>query len=217
MTRIRLWDWPVRLCHWSFVLLVPAMWWTAENDAIDIHVWLGVALFAVVLLRLIWGVVGSETARFSRFVKGPGAIAAYLRGAAPAALGHNPLGAISVVALLGALSVQLAMGLVAQDEYGLVAGPLNRLVSYDTAEAITELHEDFFNVIVALIALHLAAIAFYQFVRRTGLVGPMLTGNKAVPAGVAAPKGASAAATWGAVAVTAAITAWVALGAPPFG
>ncbi len=210
---IRLWDWPVRLCHWGFVALLPALWWTAENDQIERHVWLGIAMTGLVVLRLIWGVIGSAPARFANFVRGPAAIRAYLAGRTGPVLGHNPLGALSVVALLAALSAQVAMGLVAQDEYGLVAGPLNPLLDFDTAEWVTGLHHDAFNIILALVGLHLAAIAFYQFVRRDNLVGPMVTGRKR--GAVAQPRGASIAATATAVAISGGVTAWLALGAPP--
>lgn len=180
--RIRVWDWPVRLFHWSVAILVPLMWWTAEQGAMDWHRRLGVALLFVILFRLIWGVVGSETARFSRFLPGPSALLSY-----PAKLfqrpympsfGHNPLGALSVVALLAALSFQVGSGLFSVDVDGLESGPLASLVDFGTGRDIADIHETSFNILLALVALHLTAIAVYAIALRTNLVGPMVTGNR---------------------------------------
>ena len=212
---IHLWDWPVRLAHWGFVVLLPLLWWTAEEGDIETHRRLGIAMLFLVLLRLTWGVVGSDPARFARFVKGPGVVLAYLRGQLPAVPGHNPLGGWSVAALLAVLSVQLGLGLLSQDEYGLVAGPLNHLVSYETAEMVTEWHEAFFNVILALVALHLAAIAFYSVVRQDNLIGPMLTGQKEIEDDTAQPRMAKWQTAALALIAAAALTAWIGMGAPP--
>lgn len=212
---VHLWDWPVRLAHWGFVVLLPLLWWTAEEGDIETHRRFGIAMLFLVLLRLTWGVFGSDPARFARFVKGPGAVIAYLRGKEAAPLGHNPLGGWSVAALLAVLSVQLGLGLLAQDEYGLVAGPLNHLVSYETAEMVTEWHETFFNVIVALVGLHLAAIAFYSVVRQDNLIGPMLTGQKEVEDDTAQPRMARWQTAMLALVAAAALTAWIGTGAPP--
>lgn len=212
---VHLWDWPVRLAHWGFVLLLPMLWWTAEEGDIETHRRLGIALLFLLLLRLIWGLFGSDPARFARFIKAPRAVLAYLRGAQAPPLGHSPLGGWSVAALLAVLSIQLGMGLVAQDEYGLVAGPLNHLVSYETAEMITEWHEAFFNAILAFIALHLIAVLFYTMVRHSALIGPMLTGQKEVEDDTPQPRMAP----WHTALLTliaaAALTAWIAAGAPP--
>ncbi len=212
---VHLWDWPVRLAHWGFAVLLPLLWWTAEEGDIETHRRLGIAMLFLVVLRLAWGVVGSDPARFARFVKGPGAVLAYLRGQFPAAPGHNPLGGWSVAALLAVLSVQLGLGLFAQDEYGLVAGPLNHLVSYETAEMVTEWHETFFNAVLALVGLHLAAIAFYSVVRQDNLIGPMLTGQKEVEDDTAQPRMANWKTAALALTAGAALTAWIGTGAPP--
>lgn len=214
---IRLWDWPVRLVHWSMAALIPLMLWTAEEGEMERHRQLGMLLLFLMLFRLTWGFMGSETARFSSFVRGPRAIADYLAGRTAAPLGHNPLGALSVVALLALVVGQLALGMVAQDEYGMVTGPLNHLVSADMGEAATEIHEALFNGIIALVALHIGAVLFYQFVKRNNLIGPMLSGRKAVDSGVAQPRRAGISALIGALLIAAALTSWVASGAPPLG
>ena len=180
--RIGVWDLPVRLFHWAVVLLVPAMWWTAENEEMEIHILLGQMMLGLVLFRILWGVLGSSTARFSGFVRGPGRMLAYLRGE-KGGVGHNPIGALSVLAMLLALAVQVGLGLFASDEDGLHQGPLSYHVSAETAETLTERHEMWFYVILALIALHLAAILYYLMVRRDNLVAPMITGTRTAKVG----------------------------------
>ena len=178
----KVWDIPTRLVHWLLAIGVFASWWTVENKQMDLHVWSGLTLLGLLVFRIYWGFAGPETARFSHFIKGPMTVFGYVPKLFSkdyrAAFGHNPLGALSVVALLLALAVQVGLGLFASDTDGLFAGPLNRHVDYDTAETITDFHEDFFNVLFALILLHLAAIAFYLVAKRINLVGPMLTGRR---------------------------------------
>jgi cytochrome b len=134
-------------------------------------------LLGLILFRLIWGVAGSETARFARFVRGPRAIGRYLSGDDPAPLGHSPLGALSVVAMLAALAAQIGLGLFAIDEDGLEEGPLAHLISFDSARWAAGLHHKIFWAIVALAALHIAAILFYRLARGRRLVGAMVTGR----------------------------------------
>lgn len=182
--RVRIWDWPTRLFHWLIVLLIPALWWTAEADMIDRHVTIGKVMLGLVLFRLIWGVIGSSTARFANFVKGPRAVMSYLSGRAAKVLGHNPLGGLSVIAMLAVLAAQVGLGLFASDEDGLYSGPLAHLVSYEASEAATDAHGLVFNLLLALIALHIAAIVFYALIRRRNLIGAMLTGRGAAAEGV---------------------------------
>jgi cytochrome b len=173
---VRIWDLPLRLFHWAIVLLVPALWATHEWDMLDTHILLGEIMLGLVLWRLLWGVLGSSTARFAAFVRGPGAVLRYLRGGGKA-FGHNPLGGWSVVAMLLLLAVQVGLGLFATDEDALSEGPLAHRVSYEAARTFAHRHETFFWVLVALIALHVAAILWYRLVRRDDLVTPMITGR----------------------------------------
>jgi cytochrome b len=214
--RIRLWDWPVRLVHWAFALLIPAMWWTAEEGMMERHSQLGMLLLVLLVFRLLWGLVGSESARFASFVKGPGAVIAYLRGA-PSPPGHSPLGALSVAGLLTLLAVQIGLGLFAQDVDALFSGPLNPLVSYESGDAAREWHERSFNLLAALIAVHLLAIGWYQFGKRDNLVGPMLTGNRRVPPGTREPARGSALAAALCLALALGFGWWIWSGAPPLG
>src|SRR4051812_31713006 len=152
--RMGVWALPTRLVHWAMAALIPWSWWTAHTDQLDRHRLSGYALLGLLLFRLIWGFAGSETARFAAFVRGPKAICRYLRGEAPARAGHNPLGALSVVALLTAVAAQIGLGLFAVDEDGLESGPLSYLISFDTARTAAAIHHKMFWVLVALIALH---------------------------------------------------------------
>lgn len=192
---VKLWDAPIRVVHWSFVVLLPWLWWTAENGDLDTHLKLGTLMLILVVFRILWGLLGSSTARFSHFVRGPVTVGRYLRGLfgkeGEPIVGHNPLGAISVVALLLLLAAQIGLGLVAQDTDGLYSGPLNYLVGYDTAEAARDWHELGFNVILAAVIIHVLAVVFYLAVRRDNLVGPMITGRKRYPRAVVAPTLAS--------------------------
>lgn len=182
--RVRIWDGPTRLFHWLLVVLIPTMWWTAENDQAQLHVAIGIGVFALVLFRLLWGLMGSSTARFANFVRGPRGIISYLNGRAAKVVGHNPLGGLSVTAMILVLTAQVGLGLFASDDDGEVFGPLSLWLDEDTVETITELHETLFNVLLVLIALHIAAILYYALVKRKNLVGPMLSGRGDAPEGV---------------------------------
>jgi cytochrome b len=213
---VRVWDGLLRLTHWSFPLLILAMWWTAENDKWAWHRRLGLVLLGLLAFRMLWGLIGPETARFAQFVKGPRAVIAYLRGdtGAGPAIGHSPLGGWSTMVLLGAMLAQVGMGLFAGDPYDGMTGPLNPLVGVMLADTITEWHETFFNVLAGLIGLHLAAITYYA-VRGQDLVSPMVGGARPPLAGVAG----IGPLPWGrgllTVALAAGFALWIAYGAPP--
>jgi cytochrome b len=183
------WDLPTRLFHWTLVALMIAQWWTAEESStMDWHVWGGYAVLALVLFRLIWGFVGSETARFGDFIRGPGAaleyVRALLRGETPHYLGHNPLGAWSIVAMLVLLLAQAGTGLFANDDI-LIEGPLYAWVSKDTSDWLTSIHKLNFNLLLLVIAVHLSAVLFYLLIKRENLIHPMLNGRKHLPPGLA--------------------------------
>lgn len=177
--KVRIWDLPVRLFHWAVVLIVPAMWATHEYERMDLHVLFGQILLGLILFRLIWGVMGSSTARFSGFVRGPRAVARYLAGRGRPVFGHNPLGGWSVLLMLLVLLTQIGLGLFAIDEDALYEGPLSHLVSYDNARILAHRHETFFTILLALIAVHVAAILYHRLFRRDDLITPMVTGRRA--------------------------------------
>ncbi|MEO0461595.1 MAG: cytochrome b/b6 domain-containing protein [Pseudomonadota bacterium] len=213
---IRVWDLPVRLTHWSFALLVPALWWSAENSQWALHKRFGVTLLGLLIFRVVWGFIGTRTARFSSFVKSPGAVLAYLKGKGAAFIGHSPLAGLSVVALLGAMAIQVGAGLFSGDPYDGATGPLNPLVKVSTADALTNWHEWFYWVVLGLVALHLTAIVYYLAAKQDDLVSPMVSGRKIVKADVQENEPAP----WGRFAFAAALSAglalWVAFGVPPF-
>lgn len=179
--RVRVWDLPVRLFHWSIVVLIAVSWVAADQGFMRVHLWSGSALLALLLFRLAWGVFGSTTARFGDFVRSPRAVFGYLRalGGAQKVLhaGHNPAGGWMVVALLAILCAQVATGLFANDGLKFM-GPLALHVTADTSDRLTTLHGWLFNILLLLVYLHIVAVFFYLFVKRENLVTPMLTGRK---------------------------------------
>ncbi len=185
--RIRIWDAPIRLVHWALVITIAISWWTAEQGELEFHRYSGYTLLGLLLFRIYWGFAGTTTARFANFVKGPRAILAYLRilpkrvhDHAPAVPGHNPLGALSVIALLALLLLQVGLGLFAVDVDGIESGPLSSLVSFSTGRACARLHDDVFNVLLVFIGLHIAAVLFYLLYKRDNLIRPMITGTREV-------------------------------------
>ncbi len=178
----KVWDAPVRLVHWLLVFLVAFSWWTAEEGEMQWHYWSGLTIVGLLVFRVYWGFAGPETARFSRFVKAPGDVLSYtgklFRPNYRASFGHNPLGALSVIAILLALIAQVVLGLFASDTDGLESGPLSPYVSYEFSQDAAALHEDAFNILLILIGLHIAAIVFYLLAKRINLIGPMITGSR---------------------------------------
>lgn len=181
-SRVLVWDWTVRLVHWLMVVLVPLLWWTAEEGYMDWHKSLGLTMFGLVLFRLIWGMIGTWTARFVPMARRIGSLNSHirkLRNREPGAtFGHSPLAVLSVFALLLALATQVSTGLFSVDVDGLESGPLAVLVSFETGRQVAEVHEFNFNLLVALIGLHIAAIAVYHFVLKEKLIRPMISGRR---------------------------------------
>jgi cytochrome b len=215
---IPVWDLPVRLFHWLLVALIAVSWWSAQNDRIEWHIWSGLAVMSLLLFRLLWGLFGSSTARFGSFVKGPRAVLTYARDPRGwQEIGHTPVGALSVIALLALLGVQVGLGLLLSDEDGTITAPLNRIVSFETAERAHDLHELLFNVLLGFIALHVAAIVFYRLVLGEQLLGAMITGRAAASSSTQPMRPAR----WWVAALcflaAIAMTRWIIAGAPPFG
>jgi cytochrome b len=174
------WDLPLRLTHWALVLTVAGAWIThyAGIQWFEWHRRLGYATLVLAAFRVVWGFVGTRHARFANFVRGPVTILAFLRarGSVPAP-GHSPLAALSVVAMLVLLLMQALTGLFANDEIAN-AGPFYGWVAPETSNRLSGLHGTNSNLLLGLLALHLAAIAWYVFVVRRPLVRAMLTGRK---------------------------------------
>ena len=209
------WDLPVRLIHWLLAGLIAFSWWSVKNHHTDWHIWSGCAVLTLLIFRLLWGFVGSSTARFASFVRGPLALRDNLRGRW-SGIGHSPLGAISVLAMFLAVAVQVALGLVSEDEDGLYTGPLYRLVSTDTSDNARDLHELWFNVILAFIVLHVAAIIYYRL-RGRKLTKAMITGRAALSPGMQPMRAGKWWAALICLALAIGTTRWVIAGVPPFG
>jgi len=189
---VRIWDLPTRLFHWALAACVVALVVTAKvgGNAMEWHFRLGYAVLALLVFRIVWGLVGGRWSRFAAFLYSPARLLRYLRGTPHPedGIGHSPLGALSVFALLAALAAQVATGLLSDDEIAF-AGPLTRFVSGAVVGQATAYHKDIGQYLVlGLVALHLLAIVFYVVVRRQRLVRPMLQGDKHLPAPAAASR-----------------------------
>ena len=181
---VRVWDLPLRLFHWLLVICLIGSFVSIKTGNVDVHLRFGYAALSLILFRLVWGFVGPRYARFSSFVFSPASLLAWLRGSpdAPRTLGHSPAGALSVFALLFAVALQATTGLFTSDDL-FAEGPLARHVSNAFVQTAGRIHNQNEFVILGLVVLHLAAIAFYRFAKRTSLVRPMIVGDKLVPVG----------------------------------
>ena len=173
------WDLPVRVTHWALVLAVAGCWAThyAGVEWFTWHRRLGYTVLVLVAFRILWGFVGTRHARFASFVRGPRMLLAYLRERGPATVGHNPLGALSVIALLALLLLQAGTGLFANDEI-MNMGPFYGWIAPELSNRITSLHRASSEWQLVLIGLHVAAVAYYVRVHRQPLVNAMITGRK---------------------------------------
>jgi cytochrome b len=167
--KVLVWDAPVRVFHWLMVLSFAGAYLTAESERWRlVHVTLGCTMVGLVAFRIVWGLLGTRHARFASFVRGPRAISAYLRGMIQGQpmhhVGHNPAGALAIVALLGLASVVTAAGWASHNELG--------------GQWLKELHEGAANVMLAVVGVHIAGVLIYSWMRRDNLIGAMLTGRK---------------------------------------
>ncbi|MBU3567315.1 cytochrome b/b6 domain-containing protein [Polynucleobacter alcilacus] len=178
---IRVWDLPIRLFHWLLVFCIVGSLISVNlgGNAIEWHARFGYCILTLLLFRLSWGFIGSKHARFTSFFPTRQGLLNYLQGRGPQYLGHNPLGALSVFALLIALSVQVATGLFVDDEIAF-QGPFAKYVSNATVSLLSSIHEGNQVVIYSLIAIHIAAIVYYQKFKGENLVKPMLDGDKEI-------------------------------------
>jgi cytochrome b len=182
MPRIAVWDAPTRLFHWALSILVVFSFATGKVGGgwMDWHVKSGYGILALLAFRIAWGFVGSDSARFSRFLAGPRLAMSYARSLAardpPAVAGHNPLGGWMVALMIVLLLMQAGSGLFADDDIA-TRGPLANKVSEEIVGRLTAFHEWNGWAIVAAVGLHVAAIAFYHLALRKYLVGPMLHGR----------------------------------------
>lgn len=184
--RARIWDPALRLFHWALAICVVTAWGLGQfgPSIMTLHFYAGYAVIALLLFRLIWGLVGPATARFAHFLYGPKTTLGYLRHAGQRAPsywpGHNPVGALSVFALLTVLIAQVGTGLFSDPDDYVNIGPLADMVSSQTAQEANRWHYRISRLVLVLVGLHLGAIAFYRLWKREDLVRPMITGWKLV-------------------------------------
>lgn len=181
-TSVKIWDLPTRVFHWTLVFGIGFSWLSAELGGLwmDWHMQAGILMLALIIFRIIWGFVGSETSRFSSFIKSPARAIHHWqelkdRGTAYYA-GHNPLGAWMVVFLLVGVLLQAISGLFVSDDI-LVEGPLYGLVTESTAGALTSFHHLWFNILLLAALIHILTIGFYKIRKRTNLIKAMVAGS----------------------------------------
>ena len=192
MHTVRIWDLPTRIFHWALVVCVIGLVVTANigGNAMNWHFRFGYSVLTLLLFRVIWGLAGGRWSRFASFIYSPAELMRHLRGESPEthSVGHSPTGALSVFALLLVLLAQVTSGLFSDDEIAF-AGPLTSLVSGDTVSMATGYHKEVGKLIViGLVVLHLLAIGYYRMVKKTDLIGPMIHGDKALIAEMAASR-----------------------------
>ncbi|WP_428487503.1 cytochrome b/b6 domain-containing protein [Rhodopila sp.] len=212
MRPIKVWDLPVRLFHWVIVLLILVAWLTQEYNWMEWHVWTGCTILTLLLFRLVWGFIGSDTARFTRFLKGPVAALRHLshigRREADREIGHNAAGGWMVLLMLALIGVQAGTGLFSNDD-AATEGPLMHFVSKDQSDWLSHIHSINFKLIEAAIVLHVLAIAIYATLKRQDLVRPMITGRKMLPDGTVAPRLVSSLLAAVTLMVAAGVVVWI--------
>ena len=214
---IRVWDLPTRIFHWVLASCIVCSVVSAKigGAAMEWHIRFGMIVFALLFFRILWGLVGGHWSRFANFIYAPNTIIKYLRSGAPEGrhwdVGHNPLGSLSVFGLLAMLALQVATGLVADDEIA-TTGPLNRYVSNKIAGFASGWHKDYGQwILLTMVALHIGAIVYYLLRKNQNLIGPMISGDKNLAAGTPASRD-GAAQRWLALAIAVAALAaagWV--------
>ena len=208
---MRVWDLPTRLFHWTLVILVCASWVTQEMLWMEPHMLCGYAIMTLILFRVIWGFIGSDTARFRFFLKSPLAAFRHLshltKREPDTEVGHNAAGGWMVLGILAILAVQVASGLCANSDDGVTEGPLAALVGKDRSDWLTHIHHLTFLAIEVVVVLHILAILIYRFLKGHNLVTPMITGKKRLPGATPASRMIHPLLALGALAVSAAAVA----------
>jgi cytochrome b len=212
MRSTKVWDIGTRLFHWALVILIALAWGTQHYDHMDWHVRVGYAILTLIIFRVVWGFIGSDTARFSRFLQGPFAAFRHLaeihKREPDREIGHNAAGGWMVLVMLAIVAVQAVTGLFSNDD-GETEGPLMHLVSKDTSDWLSSIHVRNFTIIEALIVLHLIAIITYAVLKRQNLVWPMIRGTKRLPDDAPAPRIANPLLALGTLAATIAVVVWL--------
>ena len=209
---VKVWDGWVRMNHWLILVLMLVSFGTAKAHRMDWHMLSGYAILTLLLFRLLWGVFGSDTARFSRFLAWPGAAFRQLgkmgRREPDAEAGHNAAGGWMVMLLLGLLLTQAVTGLFTYDQI-FTRGPLARRAPEWVVDLASSIHIQNFYWLLGAIAIHVVAVGIYFVAKSHDLLGPMIHGEKKLPADVPAPRMASPALGLGLLAVSAGLVWWI--------
>ena len=186
-----IWDIPIRLFHWLLVLLIGFMWVSGKQGWLEYHMLAGYAILSLLVFRVVWGFIGSDTARFLFFLKSPIEAVRHLlhitKREPDTEIGHNAAGGWMVVGMLALLFAQVFTGMGANDDIS-VEGPLSRMVGKDWSDWLTGRHHFLFKIIQIVVALHILAIVAYAILKRHDLVRPMITGKKRMPGAMQAPR-----------------------------
>jgi len=186
---VRVWDLPTRVFHALLIVSMIGLIITGEvgGAALQWHFYFGYAVLSLVLFRVLWGFVGGYWSRFTSFVPTSASLKAYVRGLLTGhhspSVGHNPMGALSVLAMLALLLIQVFTGFISDDEIAS-SGPWTPFVSGNWIELATEYHGDVGKMLlILLVVLHVASVLFYKRVKQEDLVTPMILGDKSLPEG----------------------------------
>lgn len=206
---VRIWDLPVRAFHWLLAGLFGFLVFSGKvgGNWMEYHVYAGYSVLALVVFRVLWGFAGSTHARFSNFLTGPSRVLAYARrllSAAPSpSAGHNPIGGWMVIVVLACLLLQGGTGLFSNDDIAF-EGPLYPFISKSLSDRLTSLHRFNADLLIVLVATHIAAVLFHALVKKENLVRAMFTGVKRLPAGLEGTQGLRVTSNWLALVLVAA-------------
>jgi cytochrome b len=185
------WDLPTRLFHWVLVACIAVSYVSVRRNAMNVHLLSGYTVAGLLLFRIVWGLVGSDSARFRTFLRSPlaaiGHLRDFFRREPDTETGHNAAGGWMVLVMLLVLLVQVGTGLFSNDD-GDTEGPLAKFVEKSTSDYLSGIHAKNFNVLLALMGLHVLAIIAYAAIKRQNLALPMITGKKRLPAATPAPR-----------------------------
>lgn len=183
--KVRVWDLPIRWFHWLLVLAVIGAWVTGTNEIMAVHPYIGTFVLGLILFRLIWGIVGSSTARFGYFLKGGRAVwqdfkSLPRRKVKDNVIGHSPLGGWASLGLIAILGFQALSGLCVSDDI-IYDGPLVQFLPSWLAEWLTTAHNFVGEILPYIIGLHVGIILFYWLYKRDNIIRPMIKGDKITP------------------------------------
>lgn len=175
--KVQVWDIYIRLFHWALAVAVITCFVALEINDMTLHMRAGSCILGLIIFRLLWGIWGSETARFTTFIKGPSAVLSYLKSGIQKVRGHSPLGALSVIFMLGLITFQVTAGLFSSAPDSFIYGPLAEEINSKWSKWFTHYHAEVGDIIKIFIGVHIVAILCYKFAMGKKLTAPMITGR----------------------------------------